>query len=444
VNDERFHVLVERFLEGSLTDAEAQELLAPELRGRLLREATMAGLLARSSGRTDLAPRVLAALRSASDKAEMVRNVMGHLPARRSRWGWVAAAAGFLVAATLVVQIYREPVEAPVVARPEMTPAVRAAVARGVEFVRTSNVPHGPWNGPVPADELILLALHHGGVPASDPHFQSLLQKALTRRLDRTYTVSVQAALLADLDPVAYRDRIAECAKWLVENQSKAGQWAYTTPSAVLDSKNKAGAGATNNSCSLFAVMGLRACARAGVAIPRETLVRARDAWRACQRPDRDREFGKDRAGWCYSREEEDHHPYGSMTAGGLAALISLDTMLGEDWRQDAAARAAMNWLTFHFTVHENYGPVEDLMAKEILSDTPSPSTEFYYYLWALERAASVSGTVTFGSRDWYDEGTHELLTLQRADGSWSSGVRRCNPVWDTCYAILFLTRSTR
>jgi len=444
VNDDRFHILVERFLEGSLTDAEAKELLEVPS-DRLLREITMAGLLARSHGSADLAPRVLAALRGEADKAALVRNVIDRLPARRSRWGAVAAAAGFLLVAGLVVLIHREAsVPAPVVRTPVTDPAVKAAVARGVEFLRKSDVPHGPWNGPVPADELVLLALHHGGVPASDPKFQDLLGRALARRLDRTYTVSLQAVLLADLDPVRYRDRIAGCARWLVENQSKGGQWAYTTPSAVLDSKNRAGAGATNNSCSLFAAMGLRAAAGAGVAVPRETLVRARDAWRSCQRPDRDVQFGKDRAGWCYSRDEEEHHPYGSMTAGGLAALVTLDSLLGEDWRQDPAARAAMNWLTFHFTVHENFGPVEDLMAKEILSDTPSPRTEFYYYLWALERVATVSGTPKFGDRDWFVEGSQELLSLQRADGSWHSGVKRCNPVWDTCYAVLFLTRSTR
>ena len=40
-------------------------------------------------------------------------------------------------------------------------------------------------------------------------------------------------------------------------------------------------------------------------------------------------------------------------------------------------------------------------------------------------------------------EGVHELIAAQRPDGSWSSGVKRCHPVYDTCFAILFLTRST-
>jgi len=449
VTDERFALLVERLHEETLTEAEAKELLdaPPEVRARLLAEAAMAGTLSRAHGTAlpDLAPRVLAAFRDDARKAEMVRDVIGRLPARPTRAGWVAAAAGLLLALGLVLLIHREAsLPVPLARAPVPDPAVGAALDRAVAFLRASDVPHGPWNGPVPAEDLVLLALHHAGVPRDDARFRALLETALARRPERTYTVSLHAVLLAELDPVRYRDRIAECARWLVENQAKNGQWAYTTPAAALDAKTRAGAGAPNNSCSLFAAMGLRAAVRAGVPLPRESLVRARDAWRACQRPDRDRQFGQDRAGWCYSREEEDHHPYGSMTAGGLAALVTLHQLLGDDWRRDPAVLAGLSWLTFHFTVHENYGPVEDLMAREILSDTPSPRTEFYYYLWALERAAAVTGSVDFGGRDWYREGRDELLSLQRPDGSWSSGVRRCNPVWDTCYAILFLTRSTR
>jgi hypothetical protein len=445
MNEERFHLLVEKCVDGSLSEDEARELLeAP--RERLLAEVSMAGLLARA-GRPagDLAEKVQAALRGRADKEAMVESVLHRLPARRRRRLALPVAAAAVLAIALGAWLFLRPQPpAPLASPAPADPAVREALARAVDFLRKSEVPHGPWNGPVPAEELVLLALSHAGVSPDDPHFAALLAKSLARKPERTYTVSLQAVLLERLDRARYRDRLAECARWLADNQARNGQWAYTTPAPVLDRKNRAGEGAGNNSCALFAAMGLRAAADAGIAIPRETVVRARDAWRALQRPDRDVEFGKDRAGWCYSRDEEEHHPYGSMTAGGLAALITLDHLAGDDWRKDPAVGKALRWLDFHFTVHENYGPVEDLMAKEILSDTPAPSTEYYYYLWALERACTLSGTERFRTRDWYAEGTQELLALQRKDGSWSSGVRRCNPVWDTCYAILFLTRSTR
>jgi squalene cyclase len=445
MNDERFQLLAEKFLEGSLGDDEARELLeAPP--GRLLDEVALAGLLART-GRpsADLTDRVRAALRPPAEKEALLGRVLERLPARRvPRWLLpLAAAAGLAFAAGLVVLIHGEPAARPAARGFSPEPAAKAAIARGVEFLRRSQVPSGSWNGPVPAEEIALLALLHAGVPQDDPKFQGLLAKALARKPERTYTVSLHAVLLAELDPVKHRGRIAESARWLVENQAKDGRWAYTTPSPVLDPK-KADAGSPNNSCSLFAVMGLRAAIDAGVAVPRATLVRARDAWRSLQRPDRDVQFGRDRAGWCYTRDEDEHHPYGSMTAGGLAALITLDALLGEEWRNDPAVRAGMNWLTYHFTAFENYGPVEELMAKEVLSDTPHPKTEFYYYLWALERVGALTGSAKVGEHDWYAEGLQEILATQRPDGSWYSGVKRCNPVWDTCYAILFLTRSTR
>lgn len=36
------------------------------------------------------------------------------------------------------------------------------------------------------------------------------------------------------------------------------------------------------------------------------------------------------------------------------------------------------------------------------------------------------------------------ILEAQRKDGLWSSGVTRCHPTWDTCFAILFLQKATR
>jgi hypothetical protein len=132
------------------------------------------------------------------------------------------------------------------------------------------------------------------------------------------------------------------------------------------------------------------------------------------------------------------------MTAGAVSALIIEDALLGVEWRKDPAVQAGLRWLSKYFTVTENFGPVEELMAKELASDTPNLKTEIYYYLWALERVAGVAGLEKIGGRNWHVEGVQEILQNQRPDGSWYLGVRRCQPVYDTCYAILFLTRSTR
>jgi hypothetical protein len=65
------------------------------------------------------------------------------------------------------------------------------------------------------------------------------------------------------------------------------------------------------------------------------------------------------------------------------------------------------------------------------------------YYLYALERAGMLTGVEKIGSHDWYAEGAKYLLDHQRADGSWPGGEEE-EAVWNTCFAILFLKRSTR
>jgi len=456
MTEERFQLLVEKYVEGSLTDDEARELMgAPEpLRARLLDEVTMAGLLARVEGRSpsDMAAKVQAALRAASEKDAMVARVIDHLPRRRSPFGpflALAAAALILVALWVLFRgpepvpappVALQPVEAPVVIAPD----VRIAVDKSVEFLRAAKLPSSTHEKPQPSEDLVLWAFLNAGVAKSDPMVESLLQTVLAAKLQRTYTVSLHAMTLQKLDPVKYRDRIADCAQFLVDNQCFNGQWSYgsaTVPARPggIVKKMRDGAISGNNSCSQFAAMALRACAESGVAIPHETLERAARAWRDCQRPEAD-----GRIGWCYTRDENPHRPYGSMTAGGVASLVILNRLAGKDWRQDKAAQAGLAWLSHHFTTLENFGPVEELMAKEMISDTPNPNTELYYWIWAAGRAATLCGLEKLGTQDWYAEGVRDLLAAQKPDGSWSSGVKRCQPVWDTCYAILFLTKSTR
>jgi len=463
MTEERFQLLVEKYLEGTLSDAEARELIeAPEpWRGRLLDEVSMAGLLSRVEGKApaDLASKVQAALRARPEKDAMVARVIGHLPAAPGRrllfrsFLALAAAAMVVIALSAVLGGPKPPpppdpepvAEAPPPSpgRPPMSADAKRAVAKAVAYLRKAKLPPATHNAPMPPDELILLALVNAGVSPQDPMVVKLLDQVLQARPQRTYCISLQAVVLARLDPVRYRDRIAECAQFLVDNQCLNGQWSYgaptVKPAGSLVKKTRDGPLSGNNSCSNFAAMGLRACVDAGIRIPVETFDRAARAWRESQRMEAD-----GRGGWCYTREENPHRPYASMSAGGLSALVICDRLSGKDWRQDKAALVGRDWVTYHYTPIENYGPVEELMAKEMISDTPNANTEIYYYLWAVERAAAVCGLETFGARDWYAEGSREILAAQRRDGSWFSGVKRCQPVYDTCYAILFLTRSTR
>ncbi|HZE98113.1 MAG TPA: hypothetical protein VE981_13870, partial [Planctomycetota bacterium] len=340
MNEERFQLLTEKYLEGRLTDDEARELVdaSAELRSRLFEEVTMAGLLDRAEGKApaDFADKVQAGLRTTAEKEAMVALVMGRLSSaarRRTAFrGFIALAAAALFLISLYVVLRPgtpAPAPIPVVRAPETKPFAMSddatrAVARGVEYLRKTKLPIAPHNTPMAADELVLLAFLNAGVQPEDPLFQKLLGQVLTTKPQRVYCISLQAVLLEKLDRVKYRERIAECAQFLVDNQCVNGQWSYGTPApkpaGTTVKKTRDGPLTGNNSCSNFAAMGLRACVDAGITIPAETFDRAARCWRELQRVDTD-----GRGGWCYTREETPHRPYGSMSAGGLYALVVCD-----------------------------------------------------------------------------------------------------------------------
>jgi len=68
---------------------------------------------------------------------------------------------------------------------------------------------------------------------------------------------------------------------------------------------------------------------------------------------------------------------------------------------------------------------------------------QVYYYLYALERAAILTGVEQIGGLAWYPRMSQALIDSQRPDGSWksASGGSELN---DTCFAVLTLRKATR
>ncbi len=358
----------------------------------------------------------------------------------------------------------------PAPARKKPTPAevrVDTAIRNGVEFLRIA--PSPGHNGSKDADDLILWTFVHAGIPESDPKFRALLKKVLEAPLETTYTVSLRAMILEEVNRVAYQGLIHRCAQFLVDSQCQNGQWGYgrpttypeyptevTTPvrerfevasgarppakapsmtSALLRPRPKVLQRAAvkklrefvttgDNSNSQYAALGLRACHDAGIVFPTEVIERARDWWVGCQIPEEAKA-----SGWSYSKG-----PAGiasaSMTAGAVGSMVIYDYIRGSDWKKDPVVQAGINWLGAHFTVTEN------------LQSTYGPSRFHYYYLYALERAGIFVGTEHFGRNAWYAEGSKVILDAQKSDGSWLVGTDHAT--WDTCFAVLFLRRATR
>lgn len=130
------------------------------------------------------------------------------------------------------------------------------------------------------------------------------------------------------------------------------------------------------------------------------------------------------------------YRPYGSATADGLRSLL----LLGVDV-EDERAQAALNWLTYHFSVEENtnFGTRERaIMAQGV----------YFYYLCsltdALERCGQSELNHSAGPIPWPRLVAMQLLARQREDDSWRGEVSVMNeddPTQATALAVLTLLR---
>jgi hypothetical protein len=360
---------------------------------------------------------------------------------------------------------------------------VERAIARGIEFLKTSDSPDSAIGSD--SAELKLLTFVHGGVPESDPGFQALLKTCLERKPEKTYRVSLLAMCLEEIDRAKYQDQIAVCGQFLLDNIKSNGGFSYGEPTTAAPepggvaskkdafkpkkppgpidpnekikpevpkhfvlkkSKDGPESQRSDNSNSQYGALGIRACHDAGVSFPREILETCRQSWINNQRTPQNADpkaknvasGGKGGFGWCYSEGDticsKMGPPYSSMTAGAVGALCIYDYILGKDWKKDRAAVDGMHWLETNYSVTQNVGPCEI---------APVPDGWLYYYLYALERTGLLFDTTLIGTHDWYLDGYQVLLGAQKGNGSWDAS-HFIKPTWDTCFAILFLKRSTR
>jgi hypothetical protein len=345
-------------------------------------------------------------------------------------------------------------------ARPKVDPVrVGQAIQKGVAFLKGQIGKYGTLN-PRRSEELILWTLVHAGLGETDPDVAALLKTVTETPLQWTYNVSLQAMILEELDRVKWQARLAECAQFLADNQCQNGQWSYGEPTTATPdiptggkgkdvasgggSKKPSKPGMTrtkpkvtrkipiqktrdgkpigDNSNSQYASLGLRACHDAGIVFP-ESMVALADKWW------RDSITGD--GGWGYLHKND--QGYGSMTAGALGGILICDYMQNRPWMKDKDVLAGIDWITKHFKVDGNPESTE----------AADQGGWHYYWLYALERAGIFYGTEKFGPHEWYVEGANLLLGAQSGDGSWTSK-GAAHPIWDTCFAILFLRRATR
>ncbi len=348
---------------------------------------------------------------------------------------------------------------------------VDVAVSKALAALKAMQ-PGSNYHKGVTGDELLLYALCNAGIPHGDPVFQQLLQTVVDREPAHTYSASLAAMCLAELDPAGYQWKLADVAQFLADNQCKNGQWSYgepvplpkrtVTPTAepktvasgpggqmvrpatvvlygsmsppraagsrnttrarcpvVIQQRNR-GPESGDNSNSQYAALGLRACAEAAVFVEPKVVKDALNRWEETQCSD---------GGWDYGGPQKS---YGSMTAGGLGAVVIYNWLLRKPWPGDRTVKKGMEWISTQWDVTKNPGDFR----------WAGTHWKFHsYYLYGVERVGMLYGTDLIGAHDWYDEGARYLLQQQGPDGSWNFSDGQ---FLDTCFAVLFLRRATK
>jgi hypothetical protein len=435
-------------------DPADDELLHRRLNGDL-DAAEEAAFLARLKD----SPELRLALASRAFDETLLSDVVRERPLRvpvRRRFSWAAVAAAALMLAGLAFLLFPRiprPVEPAQPAHPpvssEVDQRIAESVARACRFLESRRadlfVPLQDGNRHDVAPrrtyaELAALSLFRAGYSPSHPLVEELVGRALGRPLESTYVAALRAMLLSEIDPVGQRERISQCAQFLVDSQCSNGQWDYGRAVATLSEIRpgvirRRGEGPANgdNSAAAFALQGLLACKRAGVQVEPEVLVRARRWWLSCQNPDGGwgyAEFGKIDQTGADKLGLTSNSSYGSATASGVGSLAALRRMLGPDRTADGSMERGVAWLASNFQAEVN----------------PKKSAGFSHVHWlaAAGRAGVLLDREVFGLHAWRAEGARFLLDRQRATGEWGLEgdfmKNEKNDVVDTCLAILFLT----
>ncbi len=134
--------------------------------------------------------------------------------------------------------------------------------------------------------------------------------------------------------------------------------------------------------------------------------------------------------------------PSGSMTAAGLSSVLAVKSMLVDLKQVDAEMRASLD--------RSIWDAIAWLSANYDISSNPRVGPQWhYYYLYGLERACVLAERRFLGTNEWYVHGARLLVDQQSRRGNWSTDApvmgapATARNLWDTCFALLFLTRAS-
>ncbi|MCK5805338.1 MAG: DUF4159 domain-containing protein, partial [Lentisphaeria bacterium] len=256
---------------------------------------------------------------------------------------------------------------------------------------------------------LVLLALQQAGLEPRHDACQRAVAAICAGREEKVYS---EALVLCALEPLSedarVRQRMRKALDFLVEAQAACGGWTYGRARSLTlyDLSN-----------TQFAILGLGAAERAGLAIPKDTRKRAVKLLRNSQQGD---------GGWAYSPGRPASM---SMTCAGVASLCILGVAPEKTteecgkYKYSKSIRRGLKWIRSR--LNQPGGGVSSQVRHNPL-----------YTWYALERVAIFLDMKTFGNFDWYREGV-PIMLQQTSRKLWPE-----SSTSDCAFALLFLAKA--
>jgi hypothetical protein len=248
-------------------------------------------------------------------------------------------------------------------------------------------------------------SLHLPELDIYSPKMRAAINFLVKLKPTGTYTASFQANAMALLPPKKrYRMVLEEDENFLIRTIRLDGAYGYTMHFPLPPLGHPARLGGTgDNSNTQYGILGMWACAHAGLTIPGGYWRLARSHWVNTQYPN---------GTWVYTGTRP--HPafvpdpppgpagFTTMTPGGVASLFICDEYLfaqpGIRPTADRSILRGLAWMNKNFNPHEHN----------------------FYAMYGDERVALASGIQSLGGHNWYEDFAATLT--KNNGGPWSGG----------------------